>query len=378
MFQKHRVRLFVLSLFALSIIVTTGAGAASNVQAQNNPLKIVASFSIVADVAQVVAGDAAVVNSLIPIGQDPHAFQPTPKNVVRLSEADAVFVVGINFEENLLPVLEEAAANRMVVVSECVPVRLFGDAHDDEHDHEGEDVDHDHHDMLSEPCATHHALVDAALADSDDHDEDDHHAHTGIVGLVTDGVCGEDNHGTGDHTHAAGSCDPHVWLDPVNVALWTLTIRDTLSALDPAHADVYTANADAYLQALAALDREIHDLLAAVPAQNRYIVTNHQSFNYFAARYGFEIVGTVIPGSPGTEPSAQDIVRLIETIQEFGVPAIFTETTVSENLADQIADETGAQIVRLYTGSLSRPDEPAATYLDYMRFNATQIATALQ
>ncbi len=367
MSPKNRVSLFVLGLFALSIIMTTGAGTTGNVQAQNDPLQIVASFSIVADVAQAVAGDTAVVDSLIPIGQDPHTFQPTPKNVVELSEADAVFVVGINFEENLLSVLVEAAADRAVVVSQCVPVRLFGDEHDDEHDHD-EDADHN---MLSEPCAAHHALVDAEFASTPSES-------AGTVGLVADGVCGDDDHSEGDHVHAAGTCDPHVWLDPVNVALWTLTIRDTLSALDPTHADVYTANADAYLRELDALDREIHDLLTAVPAKNRYVVTNHQSFNYFAARYEFEIVGTVIPGSPGTEPSAQDVVRLIETIQEFGVPAIFTETTVSENLADQIADETGAQIVRLYTGSLSGPDEPAATYLDYMRFNATQIATALQ
>jgi len=188
-----------------------------------------------------------------------------------------------------------------------------------------------------------------------------------VLGLVAEGAC------------AAGNCDPHVWTDPVNAALWTLTVRDTLSELDPAHADVYAANAAAYLDELAALDADIRALIDVIPAERRYIVTNHLAFNYFAVRYGLELVGVVIPGgSTTTEPTVQEVLNLIEAIQTYNVPAIFTETTVSEDLAQQIADEAGAQIVPLYTGSLSEADGSAATYLDYMRFNAGQMAGALR
>jgi ABC-type Zn uptake system ZnuABC Zn-binding protein ZnuA len=138
-------------------------------------------------------------------------------------------------------------------------------------------------------------------------------------------------------------------------------------------------NADAYVQQLAALDSDIQALMAAIPAEQRVMVTNHLTFNYFAARYGLTTVGVILPGgSTGSEPSARDVTDLIDTINNSGVRAIFTETTASDDLAQQIADETGAHIVQLYTGSLSDTDGPAATYIDYMRYNAEQIAAALQ
>lgn len=371
--QKYRARLFVLTML---IIVTniSPMPAITSARVQTAP-HIIASFSILADVTQAVAGDAALVETLIPVGQNPHSFQPTPQDVVRLSNADAVLVVGINFEEGLLPVLDEAAPDQLVVVSGCVPIRLFGIAHDA--DHAGADDNHnDAHaaSPIAEQCAAHHTQVDAAFAIDDRHDDGDEHNHIG--GMLYEGICDE----TGDqHAHDTGSCDPHVWTDPMNVALWTLMIRDTLTNLDPGNAELYAANAETYLNALAELDHEIHDMLVDIPAGQRIIVTNHLAFNYFAARYNLEVIGTVIPGgNTGAEPSAQDVINLIETILEYGVPAIFTETTVSDNLAQQIADETGARIVPLYTGTLSTPDGPAPTYFDYMRFNAKQIAQALQ
>ena len=108
--------------------------------------------------------------------------------------------------------------------------------------------------------------------------------------------------------------DPHVWTDPVNVALWTLMIRDTLSAADPANAAVYAANAGAYLEELAALHAEIAAQIATLSAEHRFIVTNHQALNYFAARYGLTLVGVVIPGGgTSSEPSVQEVLALIET-----------------------------------------------------------------
>jgi len=135
----------------------------------------------------------------------------------------------------------------------------------------------------------------------------------------------------------------------------------------------------AYLAELAALDRDIRALVETIPPERRTLVTNHLTFGYFAARYGFTTVGVIIPGgSTSSEPSVREVLALVETIRDYGVPAIFSETTVSEALARQVAEEAGTAVVPLYTGSLSEPDGPAGTYIHYMRFNATQIAEALR
>ncbi len=110
----------------------------------------------------------------------------------------------------------------------------------------------------------------------------------------------------------------------------------------------------------------------------RVLITNHDAFGYFAARYDFEVAVTIIPsGSTLAEPSAADVAAVIDLIGEEGVPSIFSETTVSDDLAQQIADETGAEVHVLYSGSLSEADGPASTYVDYIRYNVTTIAEAL-
>lgn len=367
----------IAGLIVLIVAVIALPALPGHAHAQNRP-RVVASFSILADVAQHVAGDAAVVESLMPRGTNPHAYEASAQDVVTLSEADAVLVVGMNFEEGLSAVLEEAGGDRVVSVSACVPVRPVstGTAADDA----GHADDHDQpsamQGSMGATCETHHATAEAAFGL-------DHVEAGDTLGPVYTGVCdtghADDHAQAGDRVHEAGSCDPHVWTDPVNAGLWALMIRDTLSALDPAHAGVYAANTDAYLAELAALSASIQAQIDGVPQERRVIVTNHLAFNYFAARYGLTLAGVVIPGGSTTsEPSVQDVLALIETIQMHHVPAIFTETTVSEDLAQQIADESGAVIVRLYTGSLSEADGPAATYLDYMQYNASAIADALR
>ncbi len=390
MLNPRSVTLFVLGLFILSLMLATGTTVSSSVSAQDDPVRVVASFSILADIAAQVAGDVAEVETLIPLGANPHAYEPSARDVVTLSDADAVLVVGINFEEGLLPVVEESAGERMVVVSNCVPVRPIvsrtthdheDDAAHDDHDHEGEhdDEDHDHHSAIGEACEPHYVAVSAAFG------TDEEYLLHGTLGPLNTLACGghehddEDEEHDGEHTHEAGSCDPHVWTDPVNAGFWALAVRDTLIALDPAHEAVYTANADAYLGELAAVAQQVQDQIETIPEDRRYIVTNHLAFNYFTERFGLTLVGVVIPGGSTTsEPSVQEVLNLIEVVQEYNVPAIFTETTVSEDLAQQIADETGAGITRLYTGSLSEAGGEAGTYIDYLLFNAAQMVNALQ
>ena len=173
--------------------------------------------------------------------------------------------------------------------------------------------------------------------------------------------------------------DPHVWLDPNNVIVWARNIEHTLSAQDPANGEIYQTNADRYVEALQALDGWIRIQVALVPEEKRELVTDHLIFGYFARRYGFKQVGAVIAAfSTMAEPSAQDMAELQDTIREFDVAAIIVGTTVNSRLAEQIAKDTGIQIVRVYTGSLSGADGEAGTYIDYMRYNVDAIVGALR
>ncbi len=360
--------------------------AAPQAAAQDNRPQIVASFSILADVAQNVAGDAADVTSLIPPGGNPHAFTPSAQDVATLSDADLVLTVGVNFEENLLPVVEEAAGDHQVIVSECLPihpVQVTEDEHEGEEHADEEHTEEAHIDetAIDPVCAGHYEAVEAAFG------IDEATLTTGSMGPLYALECAghdheEDEEHEGEeeeHEHAAGSCDPHVWMDPANVALWTLTLRDAFSALDPDNADTYAANADAYLAQLAEVDDQAAALIDGIPEDRRVIVTNHMAFGYLASRYGLDVIGVVIPSaSTSAEPSVQELVGLIDTIETHHVPAIFTETTVSQDLAEQVAQETGVQMVQLYTGTLSAPEDGAGTYLDYILYNVTAIADALQ
>ena len=189
---------------------------------------------------------------------------------------------------------------------------------------------------------------------------------------------GGDDHPEEGHDH--GPLDPHFWFDPMQVQRAVNDIAARLSVVDPDNGDFYRANAEAYNAELDDLHAWIQEQVAAIPADNRILVTSHDSFQYFAVAYGLEVVGAVFPGgTTEREPSAQEIVELIHEIEEAGAPAVFTETTVSDTLAERVAEEAGAEIVYgLYTGSLSDSGGEAGTYLDLMRFNTTKIVEALK
>jgi len=183
----------------------------------------------------------------------------------------------------------------------------------------------------------------------------------------------EDEH---EHEHEEG--DPHVWFDVQNVIQWVETIEGALAALDPANAEVYRANAEAYVDQLEELDAWIVEQVATIPQANRKLVTNHPAFGYFADRYGLEQIGAVYPISPSSEPSARDITELEKAIREYGAPAVFTESTVNPKLAEQVAKDTGVKLVPLYTGSLGGPGSGIESYVELMRYDVTAIVEALR
>jgi ABC-type Zn uptake system ZnuABC Zn-binding protein ZnuA len=307
----------------------------------DNPLSVVASTSIIGDVVSRIAGDAAQVDVLMPRGQNPHSYEPTPRAMAAVEGSYIVFVNGLDLEEVLMEAIENVAGSYIVPVSAGIAV-LDGEGHDHDDDDHNEDDGHDH--------------------DDDDHGEDEHHE--------------ED-----DHDHGAG--DPHFWFDPNNVIIWAENIADALISADPANADTYAANRDAYIAELEALDLEVRNLVASVPRARRKLVVDHVTLDYFAQEYGFEVIGEVIPSvSDQAEPSARDIARLAEEIREEGVRTIFIGGTAGrglQNLVQAVADEVGedVSIVSILTGSLAPAGSRGDSYLDFVRYNAEQIVSGL-
>jgi ABC-type Zn uptake system ZnuABC Zn-binding protein ZnuA len=176
----------------------------------------------------------------------------------------------------------------------------------------------------------------------------------------------------GDAVPFARSGDPHWWHDPRNVEASVVTIRQALVRADPNHRSVYTRNASTYLRSLRALDAKIATCFAQVPRAQRKLVTSHDAFGYFAAHYGISIVGAVIPSqTTQAQPSAREVAQLIALIRREHVKAIFPESSINPQLADQIARETGATAkYTLYGDTLGPSGSPGATYIGMERANA--------
>jgi ABC-type Zn uptake system ZnuABC Zn-binding protein ZnuA len=376
-----RLRLVLVSiLLCLSLF----APAAAQDEAS---LDVVVSFSILGDVVNNVGLDHVNVFSLVPVGADPHGYEPSAQDIALLSNADLIFVAGGGFEETLLQTINSVSSGAVIVeASACIPVRHYSEAHtEDEHEEEAHDETHDHADAVGLDLESLCAGYDVYIAEIDTIKTDMGLAsirvpsYNDLLPLFEAGCTADHEDEIEEDGHDHGPCDPHVWTDPRSVYYWTLYIRDVLSAADPANAAAYHDNAETYLYAIDDLVRlQLEPLIEAIPLDRRVLMTNHNTLGYFAAAYGFEEAGFVLPGGSAlAEPSAQDLAALIDTVRERGIAAIFTESTLSARVAEQIAAETGAQIYPLYTDSLSGPDEPAFTYLDYLTYNFTTIAAAL-
>ena len=306
----------------LLIVVITGLAACSpSPSASSEPHPVVASTTIVGDVVRTIAGDTLELAVLMPPGTDPHTYEPTPQDLTRIAGAELIFLNGGGLEELMEPLIENAGGSSKVI-------------------------------YLSDKIIL--------LEESADH------AHE----ATPPGPEG------GDH-HPAG--DPHVWTDPNNILVWVDAIAAALSEMNPDEAARYQANAAQYKIELQALDEWIRTEVAQIPVENRLLVTDHLGFTYFANRYGFKLVGAIIPNySTTADTSAQELAALEDAMRAQGVRAIFVGSTVNPALAERVANDTGIQLVTLLTGSLSAPGGEADTYLDYMRYNVNKIVQALK
>lgn len=303
------------------------------VDLNDQPLRVIATTTIIGDVVAQVGGDAIDLTVLIEPGQDPHSYEPAARELTAVAGAHVIFVNGWNLEEGLGDDLETIGEDVPVIpISANIEPLAFGE---NDHDHEGEE-----------------------------HEEGEEH------------VEGE------EHEHEHGSADPHVWFSVHNVAQWVANVEHVLSDLDPANAATYAANAAAYLAELERLEEYADAQLSQLPEEKRLLVTNHDSFTYFAHEYGFTVLGTVIPGaSTLAEPSASELAGLIEKMDEFGVCTIFTETTVNDTLAQTAAAELNScdnvQVLKLYTGAVGPAGSGADSYVGMFRANVDTIVVGL-
>jgi zinc/manganese transport system substrate-binding protein len=173
--------------------------------------------------------------------------------------------------------------------------------------------------------------------------------------------------------------DPHWWHDPSNAQAAVREIAGTLSALDPSRKAAFRRNAAAYEKELRVLDADIAICIATVPPAERKLVTDHDAFDYFANRYGLEVVGAVIPSqTTQAQPSAKELSELADTIEAEGVKAIFPESSLSSKVAQAIAEQTGVTAAQtLYGDTLGPEDSDGATYLRMQEANADAVVRGL-
>lgn len=300
------------SLLVIFIILSACALAGPAPGQDPAGLNVLAAESFLADMTRNVAGGRARADALVPEGMDPHAFEPTPQDIVRITECDVFILNGAGLEGWAQSALKNIQPGQVVLeASQGLTPRQAGAETDPQH---------------------------------------------------------------------ASEVDAHYWLDPLLVVHYVENIRDGLVQVDPAGESEYTANAESYIGQLKDLDAWIQSQVAQIPPEKRLLVTNHESLGYFADRYGFKIVGTIIPSvSTGASPSARELADLIDRIRETNAPAIFIETGANPQLAEQIQAETGTRVVTgLNTHSVQSADGQEAGYIAMMKRNVTEIVNALE
>jgi ABC-type Zn uptake system ZnuABC Zn-binding protein ZnuA len=313
------VALVVLTGLLLSSCGAAPAGpqAASAAPTAVGLPRVLAAETFLADISQNVAGNRLKVDALLPIGVDPHSYEPAPGDVTKVAQSDVLIVNGAGVETFLDKLLQNAGGRRDVITASA---------------------------GLTSRTAREGEAVELGGAPAD----------------------------------PAG--DPHFWLDPTKVIKYVENIRDGLSKADPGGASTYAANAAGYIKQLQDLDGWISQQVQAIPQDQRLLVTNHESLGYFADRYGFQVIGTVIPSvSTEASPSAQELARLVDRIKATHAKAIFLETGTNPQLAQQVAQDTGAKVVtEIYTHSTTDPNGPAPNYIAMMKHDTMAIVNALK
>lgn len=306
--ENHENRSFCQSLRSLSIllcavfVMSCGDGEKRNLSGKK---QVVTSFTIIADMAREVAGDAADVDSITKPGSEIHGYDPTPKDIVKAQGADLVLWNGMNLELWF----EKFFANVKEVPSA----------------------------VLTEGIAP--------------------------MGITEGPYTGKPN--------------PHAWMSPSNALIYVENIRKALVKMDPVNESIYTANAAAYSAKIRALDEPIRQKLASIPAPQRWLVSSEGAFSYLCANYDLRQL-YLWPINADAQGTPQQVRHVIDQVRKNRIPVVFSESTVSDKPARQVAQETGARYGGvLYVDSLTEADGPAPSYLKLLESNADTLVKGL-
>jgi zinc/manganese transport system substrate-binding protein len=311
---------------------STGSTESADSTVESRP-SIVVTYSILGAVVSEVVGEAADVKILMPNGIDPHEWEPSAKDIEALANADLIVSNGLDLEGNVMEAIEEAESNGVAVFH-----------------------------------ATDHVEVIEFGAGGHDDAEEETHAEDEVV--TAESVVGTEAKAEDEHSDEHGDGDPHFWTSPVEMAAVVLSLGEALSDLG---IDVGDRAAMA-AERLTNLDQEVSKIVETIPADQRILITGHESLGYFAHQYEFEVVGAVIPSlSSEAEASAGELAELKAVIEAEGVTVIFTELGTSPDVVAALANDAGVDVVELSTHFL--PED--GTYASFVLDLASTISGAL-
>jgi manganese/iron transport system substrate-binding protein len=293
--------------FTLVGVVLTVMGAVAPVQADSKkPFRVVTTFTVIQDIAQNVAGTAAIVESITKSGAEIHGYEPTPLDIVRAQSADLVLWNGMNLERWFEKFFENVKGVPSAVVTDGI-----------------------------EP-----------------------------MGIAEGPYTGKPN--------------PHAWMSPTNALIYVENIRKALAKSDPDNAEIYSKNAEAYAAKIKAIDAPLRERLSAIPDQKRWLVTSEGAFSYLARDYGLKEL-YLWPINADEQGTPQQVRRVIDTVRKEQIPVVFSESTISDKAAKQVAKETGARYGGvLYVDSLSAEGGPVPSYLNLLEVTVQTIAEGFE
>ncbi|MGE4352365.1 MAG: metal ABC transporter solute-binding protein, Zn/Mn family [Bdellovibrionales bacterium] len=302
-------------LLALLLAVVSGAAPAL----AQEPVKVVASFSILGNLVQEIGGDEVRVDTLVGPNEDAHDFQPAPNDARRLKDADIIAINGLRFEGWIGRMIKASGTKaKLLVASAGVRPRIL--EKDDGHHH------HSHHDL----------------------------------------------------EEGETPVDPHAWQDLRNGKMYVSNIAKALIEARPEKVGLFKQRAKALMEELDALDSKAREGFDKLEPERRTVMTTHEAFGYFGDAYGLQFVSPIGINTEA-QPSAADLAKLEEQIEAHHIQALFIENMTDPRMIHQVAKDTGAHIGgKLYADALSGPDGEAPTYLDMMRVNIGRVEAALR